>query len=303
METAQDFYRKHAAMTAPGPSAAALHGLPGGVGALCKVVQGILIHRDIAPWLYSLTLSKEQQDLANIRPVAEMLSWIRSVDDRPMTEPREPARRMPCVCRHFSTMLCGLLREQGVPARPRCGFGAYFNPGRFEDHWVAEYWNEPQRRWILVDAQLDSVQLKAFKPDFDPLDVPRNRFIIAGDAWRMCRAGRADPNLFGLSFLNEQGLWWIAQNLIRDLASLNRVDMLPWDVWGVMPEPADVISGEDAALLDRVAMLTLAGDSALAELQGIYRDDRLRVPPVIFNANRQTREEIARPLLSPPENG
>lgn len=284
-------------MTVPGPNAPALGMLPRGVASLCKVVQGILIHRDIAPWLYNFTLTKEQQDLANVRTVAEMLSWVRTIDDHPLTEPREPARRMPCVCRHFSTILCGLLREQDVPARPRCGFGAYFNPGRFEDHWVAEYWNERARRWILVDAQLDPVQLAAFKPDFDPLDVPRDRFIIAGDAWRMCRAGRADPNLFGLSFLNEQGLWWIAQNLIRDLATLNRMDMLPWDVWGMMPEPADVISTEDAALLDRVAALTLGGDGALAELQEIYRDERLRVPPVIFNANRQAREMIAPSLL------
>jgi hypothetical protein len=127
------------------------------------------------------------------------------------------------------------LREQGVPARARCGFGAYFAPGRFEDHWVAEYWNTAEQRWVLVDAQLDNVQRSAFRIDFDPTDVPHEQFILAGDAWKQCRAGRADPDLFGLSTIKEQGLWWIAQNLIRDLASLNRLEMLPWDVWGIMP--------------------------------------------------------------------
>ena len=31
---------------------------------------------------------------------------------------------------------------QGMPARARCGFGAYFEKGKYVDHWVTEYWNE-----------------------------------------------------------------------------------------------------------------------------------------------------------------
>ncbi len=292
METAQDYYRGHGMMTAPGANAAALAEMPRDIASLCKAIQGVLIHRDIAPFLYDLKLSDEQRDAANIRPATEMLSVIANLDGRPLTEPREPARRMPCVCRHFTTMLVAALREQGVPARARCGFGAYFNPGRFEDHWVAEYWNAAQKRWILVDAQLDAIQRTAFRLDFDPLDVPHDRFIIAGDAWRMCRAGRADPNRFGLSLINEQGLWWVAANLIRDLASLNRMEMQPWDVWGMMPEPADELSAEETGLLDGVADLTLTGDETLPELREIYRDPRLSVPAVVFNANRRVRESI-----------
>jgi len=291
METARDYYREHGVMSAAGAKAAELRGLPRDIGALCEIVQGVLIHRDIAPWLYDLKLSNEQRDVANIRSVAKMLGQIRALDKRPLTERREPASRMPCICAHFATLLCGILREQGVPARVRCGFGAYFTPGRFEDHWIAEYWNAAQERWILVDAQLDAVQREAYKLDFDPLDVPRDRFIVAGDAWQMCRSGRVDSDLFGLSFINEQGLWWVAQNLIRDLAALNRMEMLAWDVWGMMPKPTTGIDSEEAILLDRVAELTLAGD--LAQLREIYRDERLSVPKTIFNASRQIQETIA----------
>ncbi len=292
METAQDYYRGHGRMTAPGANAAAFKNLPHDIASLTQIIQGVLIHRDIAPWLYSLKLPPERYDIANIRPVAAMLSEIQSRDARPLGDAREPAGRMPCVCWHFSTMLAAILREHDVPARARCGFGAYFNPGRCEDHWVAEYWNAEQKRWILVDAQLDSIQRGAFKPDFDTLDVPRDRFILAGDAWQMCRAGKADPNRFGLSFLKEQGMWWIAGNLIRDLAALNRMEMLPWDVWGMMPRPTDQISDENGRLFDRVAELTLAGDAALPELRAIYEDARLRVPQVVFNASRQRDETL-----------
>ena len=293
MESAQEYYRAHGKVTRAGARAAELRALPRDVGALCQVVQGLLIHRDIAPWLYDITLSTEQRDIANIRPVAEMLARILTANGQALTVAREPGARMPCVCWHFSTLLVGMLREQGVPARARCGFGAYFsNPGRFEDHWVAEYWNASRQRWVLVDAQLDSVQRRALKPDFDPLDVPHDRFIVAGDAWQMCRAGRADPDRFGLSFINLQGLWWIAANLVRDLASLNRMEMLPWDVWGIMPGPDGELGEHDAELLDRVAGLTLAGDYALPQVREVYDDDRLRVPTVVFNADRQVPEPI-----------
>ena len=293
METAQDYYRRHGPMSAPGSGAAELRGLPRDIGSLCEIVQGVLIHRDLAPWLYDLKLSNEERDVANLRSVAAMVSYVEALDNHPLTKRREPNLRMPSICRHFAILLCSALREQGVPARTRCGFGRYFTPGRFEDHWVAEYWDVSQEKWVLVDAQLDAVQRKAYKLDFNPLDVPHDRFIIAGDAWQMCRTGRADPELFGLSFINEQGSWWIAQNLIRDLAALNRVEMLAWDVWGMMPKPTTKVTSVELELLDQIAELTLAVDVSLAQLQEIYRDERLRVPKTIFNASRQAQETIA----------
>jgi len=289
---AQDFYLRHGPMNGPSKVSVALRDLPQGVASLCEIAQGILIHRDIAPWLYELKLSSEERDVANIRPVARMIAEIEGRSARSLRETRAPLERMPCVCWHFSSLVAAMLREQGVPARARCGFGAYFNPGRFEDHWVAEYWNRTERRWVLVDAQLDAVQRRALPVDFDPTDVPHDRFILAGDAWQQCRAGRADPDLFGFSLIKEQGLWWVAQNLIRDLASLNRVEMLPWDVWGMMPGPTVTITDDDGAFLDRVAALTLGGDDAVPALQEIYDDPRVKVPRKVFNADRKIEEEV-----------
>lgn len=290
---AQAFYRAHDSMHDGDDGSPQLGDLPRRVVALCAIVQGVLIHRDIAPWLYDLNLSQAQRDLANIRPVGRMIEAIQILSARPLGERREPAERLPVVCRHFSSLLAALLREHGVPARARCGFGAYFNPGRFEDHWVAEYWNRAEHRWVLVDAQLDDRQRGAFRVDFDPVDVPHDRFILAANAWRQCRAGHADPDRFGLSLLNEQGLWWIAGNLIRDLAALNRVEMLPWDVWGMMPRPSARISEDQAALLDQVAALTLGGDAMFVALQDLYKDERLKVPRMVFNADRKIEEAVS----------
>jgi len=281
-------------MTAPG-DALDLDAMPAEIGALCKVVQGVLIHRDIAPWLYDLALSEQARDDAHIRPIAAMLARIHASDPRPLGAARDPAKRLTGVCRHFSLMLTAMLRHRKIPARTRCGFAGYLTPGRFEDHWVCEYWNADQVRWILVDAQLDAVQRKAFGIRFDPLDVPRDRFVVAGDAWRAWRAGGADPNLYGLSHVpGLLGSWFIAGNVARDLASLNRMEMLPWDVWGLMPANDAGLDEKKRALLDRIAALTAAGDDALPEVREIYEsDDRLRVPPVVFNALRNAPEKIA----------
>ena len=294
MEEPHDYYKRSSAMTAAGRHLGEVRALSRDIGALCTVVQGLLIHRDLAPFLYGVTLSAEQRDTANVRRLSEMFARVLALDVEPLDSPREPARRMPSVCRHFALMLCGMLRAQGVPARARCGFAAYFTSGKFEDHWVCEYWNSEQARWMLVDGQLDNVQRENFRPDFDPLDVPRDRFIIAADAWADCRSGRADPHSFGLSFIpGLHGYWFIAGNVVRDFAALNGMEMLPWDVWGMMRDKDADLDEPLRKNLDRVASLTLCADARFSEMRELYEsDDGLRVPSVVFNVDRRAPEKI-----------
>jgi len=117
--------------------------------------------------------------------------------------PREPAQRIATNCRGFSVLAVALFRSHGVPARARCGFGAYFKPGWYEDHWVAEYF--AGGRWKLLDAQIDDLQRRRLGIGFDLTDVPRDQFVIAGPAWALTRAGRADPDRFGLTSINRPG--------------------------------------------------------------------------------------------------
>jgi len=54
-----------------------------------------------------------------------------------------------------------------------------------------------------------------------------------------------------------------------------------------------IISEEDRTFLDRVAALTLGGDDAIAALQEIYNDPRVKVSGRVFNADRKIEEELA----------
>ena len=70
-------------------------------------------------------------------------------DGRRLSEERGTNERQVGVCRHFTLLHVAMLRAQGIPARARCGFGVYFEKGKYLDHWVTEYWNEKKALGIV----------------------------------------------------------------------------------------------------------------------------------------------------------
>jgi hypothetical protein len=271
-------FRSPVALSDAGLWALQFTALPDDVGGIAQVLQGLLIHEHLAQ-AYGVTLSDRQRGEPHLRGAGDILERIAVHDPRPLSQARSPAERFAGCCRHYTLLHVAMLRSKGIAARARCGFGAYFTKGRFVDHWVTEYFDEAQSRWILADAQIDDRQRALFGIAFDTLDVPRDKFLVAGDAWRLCRDGQADPQSFGV--LDMAGLWFVASNVIRDVAALNNREMLPWDVWGGMVQ-AD--AGIDLAFIDRLAGLSHAPDEQLEELRAVYQDPRTAVPATVFNA-------------------
>ena len=287
-----DFYSAPAAMTSTGDHASRFDALPSDAADLARVVQGLAIHEFMAA-AYGFAIPEERTRESHIRGVVQMLDCIVAADARPLPFARPPDKRLVGVCHHFALLLVAMLRARGVPARARCGFGAYFNPGYCEDHWVCEYWKEREARWVLVDPQFDELWREKLKIEHDVLDVPRDRFLVAADAWTMCRAGLADPATFGIFRGNLRGLWFIAGDLVRDVAALNNMEMLPWDVWGAMPRPDEHLTDDTLTFFDDLARLASRPDVPCAELRALYaNDDRLRVPATVFNALRQRPEAV-----------
>ncbi len=274
--TPQQYYTRHGLMTDPGEYTPCLDGLPTDIQGLVKVVQGVMIHIFWAE-RYGLKLPDERQAEVQLRAMPQKMKRLLELDNRPLMVARPLERKLVGNCRDHTVMLCSLLQHQGVPARARAGFGAYFMPNHYEDHWVAEYWNASQRRWILVDAQLDAFQREKLNIAFDPLDVPRDQFITGGKAWLMCREQGANPHDFGI--FDMHGWAFVRGNLIRDFLALNKIELLPWDGWGGMEETDEDAATKDVAWMDDLAYLTLAGDEAFAAVRAAYEEDaRLRVP-------------------------
>jgi hypothetical protein len=274
MNSMLTYFTEQGPMSDPGVYRSLFEDLPASIPDLVKLVQGVTVH---VFWMerYGFKAPLERMGELQLRSMEKRLARTLELDAGPLNEPRPVEKKLLGNCRDHSLLLVSLLRHQGVPARARCGFGAYFMPDHFEDHWVVEYWNQEQARWVLVDAQLDALQRDVLKISFDTLDVPRDQFIVGGKAWQMCRSGDQDPAKFGIFDMN--GLGFVRGNLVRDVASLNKMELLPWDCWGViLKELLD--DSADLSLLDEVASLSAGDVPEFETLRGRYESDpRLRV--------------------------
>jgi hypothetical protein len=270
------YYTDQSIMTNPGEYVYLYQKLPSDVSELCEVVQGVMLH---IFWTqgYGVELSEERKEEVQIRKVEDMLARIIELDERPINLMRDPSLKVVGNCRDFSLLLCSLLRHRGIPARPRCGFATYFTPGRYEDHWICEYWNSDEERWVKVDAQLDSLQIETLKIDFNPHDLPAGKFLTAGETWQSCRSGDIDPDYCGIFEL--KGLWFVAGNVMRDFMALNKLEVLPWDCNVIMEARGTQLDHEDYVTLDKVAELVTAGNSTFTEIRSLYESNpALRMP-------------------------
>ncbi|TCJ97178.1 transglutaminase domain-containing protein [Nocardia alba] len=262
--------------SSPGPLTS-LHGvhleavepIPTGIIDICGLAAGLVIQPNDAQ---ALGLPDERFPQNQIRPVGELVDAILSLDSRPLTVRREPNHRVIGTCRHFAVISCALLRHRGIASRVRCGFATYFQPGKGLDHWITEYWNDVEHRWVRIDSEILGQSILKH-----PEDLRAEEFLSGGEAWTAFREGRIDAATFGVHGTANWGPAEIRGNAIKDLAALNKVETLPWDEWGRMTASYNGETGADYdSLLDTIAV-TAAGDDlhAIAEL---YAHEELRVP-------------------------
>ena len=110
------------------------------------------------------------------------------------------------TCRGEALLLVSILKAKGIPARVRSGFCEYLrHDGIYYDHWLAEYYSNEQKRWILVDADN---QWGDSKIDFDLNDIPSNKFLSGAEAYLSLRNNKienqkilyaSDPVTLGLA--------------------------------------------------------------------------------------------------------
>lgn len=271
-----EYYARPGLMTDAGPYASQFDCLPTGIRDLTQAIQGLMVHIFWAE-RYGLQLTEERKAEATLRPVRNKIARLLELDPRPLDVPRPLDRKLVGNCRDFSVLLTSILRQRGVPARARCGFATYFGPAHYEDHWIVEYWKADDKRWVSVDAQLDEFQRGKLGIEFDTCDMPAKHFVSGGKAWRMIRANKANPDDFGIFEMHGQS--FVRGNLVRDMLSLNKVEILPWDGWGLISKKDEELTPDDWDLLDRIATLIVQGDRAVPDMHAVFENDpRVRVP-------------------------
>lgn len=263
-----------------------LEELPDNVSGIVEYVQNAIIHifwREVK----GLKIGPERQGEINIRSAANILRKAYEIKQAPLSDKREYEDKVIGTCRDFTVLCTALLRRKGIPARARCGFGAYFSKKedkiQYNDHWVVEYWNG--KKWVMVDAQLDTEQMQYWKIDIDTLNVPDTQFFTGGAAWLMCLNG-VDPDLFGIHDMS--GWWFIKGDMIRDLASLVKNPLLAWDIWGAMIDDK-LVSDQ---LLDQAAKATIPSTQSYDEIFELNQHPWFKVPETFFSIVDGDRVEV-----------
>lgn len=264
-----EFYRSNSPFTDPGKYTHFYGDLPNKIESLCKVIHGVIIHRDYTKKLYKFESTKNQKSEADTRYIEKILAKIIDKDNSLLTKKRSPQKRFFGTCRDFSTLLVSFLRHQGIPSRLRYGFATYFKKGWYEDHVLCEYWNSDKKAWMLVDPELGDAEIKLNNIDFDSTNVPKDKFLVSGMAWKLIREEGVDGNLFGVPPINIKGTWFVFASVLRDLFALNKIELLPWDHTEFTNRRFSSISelpSENNRLIDRISEMTVDVENNFEEL-------------------------------------
>ncbi|MCP4611276.1 MAG: transglutaminase domain-containing protein [Planctomycetes bacterium] len=252
-----EYYKGHSAITNPGKYAGLYDTLPETIPELCHVVQGLLLH-EFHTNRYGVNLPEQRKKESRLREVENILQRAMELADKPLIEPREPENRVISNCRDYAVLMCSFLRGKEIPARVRVGFAIYFDPYLHQGHWICEYWDKEKSKWVQVDAQLDDIQKRYYEVDFDTLNVPADKFLYAGEEFRIEDKKSDDFN-------------FVKRTLIQDLAALNKIEAELWDTASFM-DVDEHQNSETSNLLRRIVEITTSRNDRLSEVRAIYEN-------------------------------
>ena len=271
-----EYYRQHSPITDPGEYAYLYDNLPDGLHELIAIIQGQMIHR-LAVQQFGVTLTRESRGEQRLRTMQQRLARMMELDPSPLTVERDPKEKQVGMCRDFAVFLVSLLRQKGIPARMRVGFADYSGKeSKFKgDHWITEYWNADQARWVLADPDVGGVPLGTIpvKDGCNLHDLQADKdFYVAGSAWKLAREGKVRSDLFRYSG-RWKGFPCIRGNLLHDFQALNGWELALFDYWDELHYKAETkLTPEDKATLDRVADLTVDPDANFNELRAYFEE-------------------------------
>lgn len=256
----QSYFTSQSAMTDPGANAELIAKLPRTVPELCEALQKLcLIYEE----RYKYPIQNERLLGMNSHDVETILGTMAKLDKKTtLEEGRDVANRFLASSSDFCNLMVGILRSQGTAARKRVGFIPF--EGYFRSHDVVEYWADGA--WQQVD----------------PTGLAGDGFVPAYQIWIDCREGKRDAKDYHQD--DAAGLEVVRNEMLLDLAALNKVELEDWDRYGWMLRPFDDFSDSAWATLDRIAELMADGDAGLEQLHEIYdREEGVQVPRVIHS--------------------
>ncbi len=274
----RDHYLSFSTFTYPGLYKQELIDLPDNIRELGLLVRKNIIHRTTLaagntgtnadlrfgdmtkmPWW-------RQPDDDVLPTVAAILAELHRLDDRGLITDRAVTNKPILTCRFVSILMASILKSKGIPARVRSGNAPYFEDDQSDDHWINQYWNDIEGRWVTIDVD-GSLSLNE---DFDPYDMSEGSFDFPAKAWLNVRSGKVKPDYF-YNAGDVRGAVVVAWSLFYDFHSL----MNDENIYLHIPRPVRLhefpkLTEEQLKEIDSLAELMLDPDVNFDKLKEVY---------------------------------
>lgn len=201
---------------------------------------------------------------------AAMFAELYRRDSRGFVEDRSAENKLVVTCRFVAVLMASILKSRGIPTRVRAGNASYFPSDTSEkvstDHWINQYWNKEEKRWVTIDVDGSL----SFVGSFDPYDISEGVFDFPATSWLDVRKNQKDPNSFVNAF-GDRGLKVVAWLLFYDFHCLMNDEI----IYLHMPEYGTYdkfpnLTEKELAEIDELAELMLDPDKNLSKLLELW---------------------------------
>lgn len=220
------------------------------------------LHGDLSPIPADALLFENERFHVAVSILAELLRR-----DPFYSKNRKVQDKLHLCCREQSILLSAILKAKGIPARARSGFAMYPGTGDVGyDHWITEWYDSNEDRWKLTDADCCMEDI-----DFNPFDMPYEKFIFGAQAYLALRKGTLEsrqlrhatvPPTFGM----KAALW----GLFFDYNALMNNEIFFWHKPRYIQDKNYELSEADYSELDELAELMLNPNDNFEKLRQLW---------------------------------
>lgn len=278
----REHYLSFSTFTNPGLYKVLLAELPDDIRELGLLIRQNFVHRTTLAW--GNTKSNEdlrfgdmnkmpwwrQPEDDNLTTTVAMLAELYRRDHRGLIAERKVEDKLVLTCRYDSLLVASILKSKGVPSRVRSGFAPYFIDGKSIDHWITQYWSDPERRWVTIDVD-GSI---SHNGNFNAYDIPDGAFDWSAQAWLDVRRGKTEPSYYWNAG-DFSGLMPIAWELFYDFHCLMNNEIVYYHhPKMVCYDDFPKLTEEQLKGIDDLATLLLDPDENFDELLGIWENKK-----------------------------
>lgn len=203
---------------------------------------------------------------------AAMTAELFRLDNRGFSLQRAAENKIVVTCRYVSVLMSAILKAKGIPCRSRAGFAPYFDDNISGDHWINQYWNDKENRWVTFDADgfFNDADL-----GFNQFDIPENQFHCAADTWLNIRNEKVDGRQFVYGdALGTNSLKAVIRSIFYDFHALMNNEISYKFQPCYIDGKFEALTENDLMEIDELAKLMLDPDKNFYKLISIWNSNR-----------------------------